>query len=136
MGLEPRIDAEEPRYSSVLSRRSSALIRGVFALAVPWSLGAQPASAPVQRAPVLSMPEAGLDDTASYQGYKTRFYRDAKGNVLQVYLEPRGGRVVNLWADAANESIGFTVRDGAGQTVPLRWAGAEATVGDSGAMRT
>src|SRR5206468_5183430 len=88
MVIEPQIDADD-RTSIALPYRWSALIRGVCALALPWALGAQQASTPVQRAPVLSMPAAGLDDTASYQGYKTRFFRDSRGNVLQIYLEPR-----------------------------------------------
>ena len=62
---------------------------------------------------MLAFPEPGVDDTAAYQGYQTRFYRDSKGNTVQVYLEPVGGRVVNLWADAADESLAFTVRDAA-----------------------
>ena len=31
------------------------------------------------QAPVLAFPEPGLDDTAAYQGYQTRFYRDSEG---------------------------------------------------------
>ena len=27
--------------------------------------------------PVLSFPDAGLDDTSAYSGYQTRFFRDA-----------------------------------------------------------
>ena len=50
--------------------------------------------------PTLGFPEAGLDDPASYQGYKTRFFRDAKGNTVQVYVDSRSGRVVTLLADA------------------------------------
>ncbi len=80
--------------------------------------------------PVLDFPEPGLDDTASYQGYKTRFYRDSKQNTVQVYLEPRGSRVVTLWADAANESAGFTVRDAAGRPARLTWGAREAEVTD------
>src|SRR5438876_1140088 len=34
-------------------------------------------AAPTRRTPpVLAFPEAGLDDSAAYQGYQTRFYRD------------------------------------------------------------
>ena len=73
------------------------------------------------QAPVLAFPERGLDDPAAYQGYETRFYRDASGNTVQIYLEPRGGRVVNLWADALDESVGFTVRDAAGRPVRLEY---------------
>ena len=60
----------------------------VLALAVLLQAGSSPAqSAPtgiVSHAvlPVLSFPEPGLDDTAAYQGYQTRFYRDSK--VLEI----------------------------------------------------
>jgi hypothetical protein len=80
------------------------------------------------RLPVLDFPEAGLDDTASYQGYQTRFYRDSRNNTVQIYLEPRNGRVVNLWANGANESIGFTARDARGRAAPLSWRGNSARV--------
>jgi len=88
------------------------------------------------QAPVLSFPEPGVDDTAAYQGYRTRFYRDAKGNTVQIYVEPKGARVVNLWADAADESLGFNVRDPAGRTVRVDWAADSALAGDSGTVRT
>jgi hypothetical protein len=86
--------------------------------------------------PVLDFPEPGLDDTTAYQGYQTRFYRDSKQNTVQIYLEPRGGRVVLLWADAANESVGFTVRDSAGRPAQLHWGAEAAQVTDSGRTRT
>jgi hypothetical protein len=89
-----------------------------------------------QVAPVLSFPEPGLDDPSAYQGYQTRFYRDSKRNAVQIYLEPRGGRVVLLWADAANESVGFTARDAAGKPVPVTWAAEAAQVADSGSARS
>ena len=83
------------------------------------------------RLPVLDFPEAGLDDTTSYQGYKTRFYRDSEQNTFQIYMEPRSGRVVNLWANGANESIGFTAHDAKDRPAPLGWgsdtAGTEET---------
>ncbi|HKH83989.1 MAG TPA: hypothetical protein VKA25_09920 [Gemmatimonadales bacterium] len=78
--------------------------------------------------PVLSSPDPALDDTASYRGYQTRFYKDSRDNAVQIYLEPRGGRVVTLWADAADESAGFTARDGAGRPAGLQWAAAAAQV--------
>ncbi len=78
--------------------------------------------------PVLDLPTPGLDDTASYQGYKTRFYRDSQQNTVQIYVEPRSGRVVHLWANAANESIGFTARDARGRPVTLTWASDTARV--------
>ncbi len=92
------------------------------------------------QAPVLAFPEPDLDDTTAYQGYRTRFYRDSHGNTVQIYLEPRGGRVVHLWADAADESLAFTVRetaraDGA-RAAPLSWAADSAEAADSGGLRT
>ena len=54
---------------------------------------------------VLSFPDPWLDDSTSYQGYQTRFFRDSKRNTVQVYLDRRSGRAVQLWADAANESL-------------------------------
>jgi hypothetical protein len=44
--------------------------------------------------PVLDFPEAGLDDTASYQGYQTRFYRDSDlpRAAVQPHREPVGER--------------------------------------------
>ena len=86
--------------------------------------------------PVLAFPEAGLDDPAAYQGYQTRFFRDTKGNVVQVYLDARSGRVVNLLPDAVNESVGFTVRDGAGKPIRLEWGSADAIVSQAGNRRT
>ena len=87
------------------------------------------------QAPVLAFPERGLDDPAAYQGYTTRFYRDAAGNTVQIYLEPLSGRVVHLWADAADESLGFTARDARGRPAPLAWGGDSSAVGDSGGVR-
>jgi hypothetical protein len=91
-------------------------------------------SGPVE--PVLAFPEPGLDDSAAYQGYQTRFYRDSKRNAVQIYLEPRAGRVVHVWADAANESIGFSLRDGSGSAARATWSDEPAHVADSGAARS
>ena len=66
-----------------------------------------------EAAPVLEFPTRGLDDSAAYEGYAARLYRDARGNSVEIYSDAKSGRVVHLWADALNESIGFTVRDGA-----------------------
>src|SRR5437870_6146394 len=85
--------------------------------------------------PYLAFPEAGLDDPAAYQGYATRLYRDANGNAFQVYLNNRTGRVVHLWADAADESVGFTARDSAGRPAALTWASVGAAVAASGGTR-
>src|SRR5688572_32281574 len=78
--------------------------------------------------PVLAFPERGLDDPASYQGYQTRFFRDAMGNVVQIYLDTKSGRVVNLLADAVNESVGFTVRDAGGRPIRLDFASQTANI--------
>jgi hypothetical protein len=85
---------------------------------------------------VLVFPERGLDDTAAYQGYQTRFYRDSKGNTVQIYLQPQTSRTVLVWADAANESVGFSVRDAAGRPIRMEWGALPADVSDSGRTRT
>ena len=100
------------------------------------ALLAQLAAPARQVAPVLEFPEPGIDDTASYHGYQTRFLRDAAGNTVQVYLDRRDGRVVNLWADAEDESIGFTARASDGNPVALRWASNIASVARSGRTRS
>jgi len=79
--------------------------------------------------PYLAFPQPGLDDPAAYEGYQTRVYQDATKNAVQVYLKGSTGRIVNLWADAANESVGFTVRDSSGKPADLAW-------GSSGAVAT
>jgi hypothetical protein len=84
--------------------------------------------------PVLAFPEPGLDDSAAYAGYRTRLFRDAAGNTVQIYLDARAKRVVHLFADAEDESIGFTARDGSG-AAPLRWGDAGARIGRVGRAR-
>ncbi|MBA2708053.1 MAG: hypothetical protein H0U59_09640 [Gemmatimonadaceae bacterium] len=86
--------------------------------------------------PVLGFPEAGLDDPAAYQGYQTRFFRDAGGNAVQVYLDARTGRAVTVMADAVNESVGFTVRDGDGKPLRLEWGSGTANITRSGSRRS
>src|SRR3989441_10540897 len=86
--------------------------------------------------PYLASPEPGLDDPAAYEGYQTRVYQDARGNAFQVYLKGSSGRVVNLWADAANESVGFTVRDSSGKPAELAWGSSGAAVSQSREGRT
>jgi hypothetical protein len=105
-------------------------------LALTLLLQATPATTPRTVQPVLAFPEAGVDDTAAYRGYQTRFYRDSKDNAVQIYLDPVGGRVVQLWADAADESLGFTVRDARGGPARVDWDADAARVADSGAART
>ena len=114
----------------VLVRRSL-----VTATALANVAAAQRVATTRDELPVLSLPDPKLDDTSAYQGYSTRFYRDSKGNVLQVYLRRNEGRVVNLWADASNESIGLTIRDSTGAPAPLNWASEVALTSDSASMR-
>jgi len=85
--------------------------------------------------PYLAFPEPGLDDPAAYEGYQTRVYQDASGNAFQVYLKS-SGRVVSLWADAANESVGLSVRDSTGKPAELAWGSSGAVVERSTAGRT
>ena len=85
--------------------------------------------------PYLAFPEPGLDAAAAYEGYQTRVYQDASGNAFQVYVKSTG-RVVNLWADAANESVGLSVRDSSGKPAELAWGSSGAVVERSPARRT
>jgi hypothetical protein len=101
-----------------------------------WGCTALLTSKPTPRLPVLAFPQPGLDDTTAYQGYQTRFYRDSKDNTVQIYIQPQSARVVLVWADAANESAGFTVRDAAGRPARLSWGIDPAEVSDSAATRT
>ncbi|MFL5517263.1 MAG: hypothetical protein ACJ8DJ_13975, partial [Gemmatimonadales bacterium] len=105
-------------------------------LALTLLLQATPATAVRTVLPVLAFPEPGVDDTAAYRGYQTRFYHDSKNNTVQIYLEPAGGRVVQLWADAADESVGFTVHDAGGRPARVEWDADAARVADSGSTRT
>ncbi len=77
--------------------------------------------------PYVVFPMAGLDDSAAYAGYATRIYRDARGNAIQISIEASSGRVVHLWADALNESLGFTARDTTGVPARLVYGGAATT---------
>jgi hypothetical protein len=103
-------------------------------LAVAAPGACQPASTAI--AYTLSIPEAGLDDPAAYDGYSTRFFRDAAGNTFQIYLKEREGRLVHIWANAANESAGLTVRDSANDPVPLAWASDSSCVSSRDADRS
>src|SRR5438874_11858559 len=85
--------------------------------------------------PYLAFPEPGLDDPAAYEGYQTRVYQDAGGNAFQVYVKSTG-RVVNVWADAGNESVGFSVRDSSGKPAELAWGSSGAVVERSVPRRT
>src|SRR5258706_572434 len=95
-------------------------------------------TAPVREAPpVLQFPTSGLDDPAAYEGYTARLHRDARGNSVEIYIEGKTGRVVHLWADALNESIGFTARNLGGQeaNAAVGFDEGPATVGASGGRR-
>src|ERR1700704_5604335 len=96
------------------------------------ALLAQLAAPAIRARPVLAFPEPGLDDSAAYLGYQTRLYRDAAGNTVQIYLDARADRVVHLWADAEDESIGFTARGAGGRAAALQWSGDGALVSRSG----
>jgi hypothetical protein len=95
-------------------------------------------TAPAREAPpVLQFPESGLDDPAAYEGYTARLYRDARGNAVEIYIDGKTGRVVHVWADGLNESLGFTVRDAGGQeaTTAVAFDSGGATVGATGGRR-
>ncbi len=85
--------------------------------------------------PVLEFPQAGLDDPAAYRGYTTRFFRDSGGNTVQIAIDRQSGRVVNIWADAANESISFTARDTQGQPAEMKWDSPGAELSSDGPAR-
>src|SRR3982751_2412195 len=86
--------------------------------------------------PVLAFPESGLDDSAAYAGYQTRLFRDAAGNTVEIYLDARADRVVHLFADAEDESVGFTARGAGGRAAKLRWDDTGALVSRRGRART
>lgn len=92
-------------------------------------------AAPLQRQAVITLPETGVDDPAVYQGYQTRFYHDAAGNTLQIYMEGSAARIVHLLANADNESVGFSVR-AAGGSPRLTWGAAKAQVSATRGFRS
>jgi len=54
-------------------------------------------AAPTREAPpVLQFPTPGLDDSAAYEGYTARLYRDSRRNSVEIYIEGKTGRVVHL----------------------------------------
>jgi hypothetical protein len=87
-------------------------------------------------APTLEFPEKGMDDPAKYEKYVTRFFKDSAGNSFQIYIDQKSGRVVNLWADAANESLSFTVRDSSGSPAAIQWESKTANVTSNNNMRS
>src|SRR5256884_9756932 len=111
--------------------RDATALKGSAVSGPPFRVGTARDSVP----PYLAFPEPGLDDPAAYEGYQTRVYQDASGNAFQVYVKSTG-RVVNLWADAANESVGLSVRDSSGKPAELVWGSSGAAVARSPARRT
>lgn len=99
------------------------------------TLLAQLVTPPRHVVPVLQFPDPRLDDSAAYQGYRTRLIRDASGNTVQVYADGSSGRIVHLWANALNESVGFTVRTLRGRPATPAWGGPGATVDASVSRR-
>ncbi len=111
-------------------RKEGVRERWIWLMSLAIAMNIQSFSASAQQvAAILEFPQIGLDDTSKYRGYTTRFFRDAAGNTLQIVLNQNEGRVVNLWADAVNESISFSARDAAGQPAKLTWGapGAESS---------
>ena len=100
------VDLVCTRRSPWLARSRRRLCHVTLAQLTQLTLHSPAAAQAVGEAtlPVLAFPEAGLDDSAAYQGYQTRLFRDAARNTVQLYLDARLGRVVHLWADAENES--------------------------------
>jgi len=98
----------------------------VSALAIV--LVAQLAAAGLPSPPVLTFPEQGLDDSVAYAGYRTRFFRDAAGNTLQIYLDRREGRTVHLLANGENECLAFSARRADNSPADLQWDGTDARV--------
>lgn len=86
--------------------------------------------------PVLVLPDPALDDTAAYEGYRTQFYRDAAGNAVQAYVDQRADRIVFVWGDAENESLGFSARGADGRPAPLTCGDCRAVIGRRGRART
>src|SRR5438552_7124601 len=97
-------------------------------------------ASPRETPPVLQFPTPGLDDPAAYEGYTARLYRDSRGNSVEIYIEGKTGRVVHLWADGLNESIGFTARRSGGQNTTtavaaVAFGAGTATVWSTGGRR-
>ena len=111
------------------------IVAPLLGMTVACAVQAQRVPTSRDELPVLSLPDPRLDDTTAYEGYRTRFYHDSRGNTLQIYLRRNEGRVVNLWADALNESIGFTARDSTGAPAAITWNTEIALTSDSGSMR-
>lgn len=123
------------RATSATDRQRASAAGGWFAVALLLCLSSGARAQELDPAlPVLDFPEAGLDDPEAYRGYRTRFFRDAAGNTHQVYIDGSNARVVGLWANTANESVGFTARNGAGAPAALDWGDSIARTGAMGGV--
>jgi hypothetical protein len=135
VGIESLVPRTMERRKNM--RKMNTLPSSAILLVFSCALAVQPTWGQTRTVqPVLGFPESGLDDPAAYQGYQTRFFRDTKGNVVQVYLDARSGRVVTLLADAIDESVGFSVRDVTGKPLRLDWGSSDAVVSQTGTRRT
>jgi len=86
--------------------------------------------------PVLEIPQRGLDAPDTYRGYTTRFFRDSRRNTFQIYLDSESGRVVHLWADAADASAAFTVQQADGEPARITWGSPGVAVHSDGTTRS
>ncbi|GEM_PF-501051 len=108
-------------FSSSTRRLMIKLLLSTLSFVVYSSLLLAQAPTGPTVAPILEFPQTGIDDTVVYRGYKTRFFRDSYGNAVQIILNSSTGRLVHLWADAANESISFTARTPDGRPASFEW---------------
>ena len=122
--LPERAGARRPlRRDRGQQRAADRAARGrsrTMSLTLGLALLVQAAAQAAMRAPVLAFPEPGLDDTAAYQGYATRFYRDSRDNSVQVYLERAlrpGGQPVGR---RRQREPGLPARDGQGRLAAMR----------------
>lgn len=100
-----------------------------------FTLVAQLTASAGRTPPVLAFPEPGLDDSLAYAGYRTRFFRGADRNTVQMYLDLREGRVVHLLANGENESISLSARTSGGAPAVLRWASSDAEIWTEGRQK-
>lgn len=126
------------RFELLIKKSSPSVIRVFILFLIAINLG--PASTlrsaiAQEIPPVLEFPQEGLDDASTYRGYTTRFFRDSAGNTFQIYVNQNNGRIVNLWADAANESMSFTARDTAGRPVEMTWDSPSAEISSDASLR-
>lgn len=85
--------------------------------------------------PVLQFPQPDLDDSTAYANYSTRFYKDSKENTVQISIDKNIGRIINLWADAANESISFSVKDSSGKPTEIYFEKSSANISEESNKR-